>query len=83
MYCPSGDKCPLVGAAMPWAFMQGEIAQILGDEYDDFKKTREAHGLAPPMGANSATLAAAAAAQVGSYFFKIFVNDHSSNRYHV
>ncbi|EFP05481.1 CRE-TAG-260 protein [Caenorhabditis remanei] len=70
MYCPSGDKCPLVGAAMPWAFMQGEIAQILGDEYDDFKKTREAHGLAPPMGANSATLAAAAAAQVGSYSLK-------------
>ncbi|PIC25757.1 hypothetical protein B9Z55_018567 [Caenorhabditis nigoni] len=64
MYCPSGDKCPLVGSAMPWAFMQGEIAQILGDEYEDFKKTREAHGLAPPMGANSATLAAAAAAQL-------------------
>ncbi|CAP26997.2 Protein CBR-TAG-260 [Caenorhabditis briggsae] len=66
MYCPSGDKCPLVGSAMPWAFMQGEIAQILGDEYEDFKKTREAHGLAPPMGANSATLAAAAAAQNGT-----------------
>lgn len=47
---------------MPWAFMQGEIAQILGDEYDEFKRTREAHGLAPPMGANAATLAAAAAA---------------------
>ncbi|NP_001360554.1 Interferon regulatory factor 2-binding protein 1 & 2 zinc finger domain-containing protein [Caenorhabditis elegans] len=62
MYCPSGDKCPLVGSAMPWAFMQGEIAQILGDEYDEFKRTREAHGLAPPMGANAATLAAAAAA---------------------
>uniref|UniRef100_A0A1I7UVM2 IRF-2BP1_2 domain-containing protein n=1 Tax=Caenorhabditis tropicalis TaxID=1561998 RepID=A0A1I7UVM2_9PELO len=58
MYCPSGDKCPLVGSAMPWAFMQGEISQILGDEYDDFKKTRDALGIPPPMGANSQTLAA-------------------------
>ncbi|CAI2354858.1 unnamed protein product [Caenorhabditis sp. 36 PRJEB53466] len=62
LYCPSGEKCPLVGAAMPWAFMQGEIAQILGDGYEEFKKTREAAGLAPPNGANSHTLAAAAAA---------------------
>uniref|UniRef100_A0A8R1E2E9 IRF-2BP1_2 domain-containing protein n=1 Tax=Caenorhabditis japonica TaxID=281687 RepID=A0A8R1E2E9_CAEJA len=62
LYCPSGEKCPLVGAAMPWAFMQGEIAQILGDGYEDFKKARELHGLAPPIGANSATLAAATAA---------------------
>ncbi|EGT37056.1 hypothetical protein CAEBREN_30333 [Caenorhabditis brenneri] len=46
---------------MPWAFMQGEIAQILGDEFEDFKKTRDLLGLAPPMGANSATLAASAA----------------------
>ncbi|CAL2042361.1 unnamed protein product [Caenorhabditis brenneri] len=61
MYCPSGEKCPLVGSAMPWAFMQGEIAQILGDEFEDFKKTRDLLGLAPPMGANSATLAASAA----------------------
>lgn len=44
---------------MPWAFMQGEIAQILGDEYDEFKRQREAAGLGttsqitPPQAAMS------------------------------
>lgn len=30
---------------MPWAFMQSEIATILGDEYEEFKRQREAAGL--------------------------------------
>ncbi|XP_069463470.1 interferon regulatory factor 2-binding protein 2 [Ambystoma mexicanum] len=40
VYCPSGDKCPLVGSIVPWAFMQGEIATILAGDVK-VKKERD------------------------------------------
>ncbi|XP_021205005.1 interferon regulatory factor 2-binding protein-like A isoform X1 [Bombyx mori] len=40
VYCPSGEKCPLANSTVPWAFMQGEIATIMGDELKP-KKERE------------------------------------------
>jgi len=31
-YCPSGDRCPLQGSTVPWAFMQEEIETILQEK---------------------------------------------------
>ncbi|XP_029949958.1 interferon regulatory factor 2-binding protein 2-B-like [Salarias fasciatus] len=40
VYCPSGERCPLAGSAVPWAFMQGEIATILAGDVT-VKKERD------------------------------------------
>ncbi|XP_034445419.1 interferon regulatory factor 2-binding protein 2-B-like isoform X1 [Hippoglossus hippoglossus] len=40
VYCPSGERCPLVGSNVAWAFMQGEIATILAGDIK-VKKERD------------------------------------------
>ena len=37
-FCPSGERCPLQGSTVPWAFMQEEIETILGEKSEDKKQ---------------------------------------------
>jgi len=49
VYCPSGEKCLLAGSNIPWAFMQNEIAAILGGTGGSDEATR----LTATAGSNS------------------------------
>ncbi|XP_053274804.1 interferon regulatory factor 2-binding protein 2-B [Pleuronectes platessa] len=40
VFCPSGERCPLVGSHVAWAFMQGEVATILAGDIK-VKKERD------------------------------------------
>jgi len=44
VFCPSGERCPLTGSNIPWAFMQGEISTILAEgAAADEKKAKSQH----------------------------------------
>lgn len=45
VYCPSGEKCSLTTGDMAWTFMPQEIQTILCDDYEQFVKDRERHGI--------------------------------------
>ena len=49
VYCPSGEKCPLLGSTVPWAFMQNEIATILIEDHPSHNQ------LAQPIATASAS----------------------------
>ncbi|TKR87146.1 hypothetical protein L596_011598 [Steinernema carpocapsae] len=56
-FCPSGQKCPLAGSNVPWAFMQNEIQQILGNDrdFEKYKLEREASGVSSDATSNSSS----------------------------
>jgi len=41
VFCPSGERCPLGGSNVPWAFMQGEISTILAEGRVAEEKSRQ------------------------------------------
>uniref|UniRef100_A0A8C2Z844 Interferon regulatory factor 2 binding protein 2b n=1 Tax=Cyclopterus lumpus TaxID=8103 RepID=A0A8C2Z844_CYCLU len=64
VYCPSGERCPLVGSNVPWAFMQGEIATILAGGHKGKK------------GAGTLEKASPACCELFSFFF---VSDYGNS----
>jgi len=40
-FCPSGERCPLQGSTVPWAFMQEEIETILGEKSEPASHDKE------------------------------------------
>jgi len=48
VYCPSGDRCPLLGSNVPWAFMQNEIATILIEDHPTASNTTTSQAQSSP-----------------------------------
>ena len=52
VYCPSGERCPLLGSSVPWAFMQNEIATILVEDHPAASHTTTSQAQSTPAAAS-------------------------------